>query len=173
MSDELFPLQFIEGINEYGRYLDEYINMDRLGYLGIAIQYTPKYTYNLQEFSTFLTEQKTRPEFIISLYTHHIDTLNRIILRQGKSFVTEDNYNGWQLSKFDEPVVVIAKHTYWLVIELEKNSNICLAIAQQGTDMCNIRYKVGNKWETQKGFEKFSLMFRFYGRIIPIVGQTI
>lgn len=59
MLDEICPVQFIEGRNEWAEATNSYVRVS--GCEGVAIEYIPKLSYSLKRFDIFLTHQE-RPE---------------------------------------------------------------------------------------------------------------
>ena len=166
MLDDICPVQFIEGTNEYAEAGDDYINTR--GYSGVAIEYVAKTSYSLKKLDIFLTEQAPVDggKYKVALCLDHDNSPSDIVLSEG-AWARKEIFGDWQEVELDKPVVVVCNKKYWLTIDLDKGS-IGLPIAKEGKES-TLRFRGLKKWTTHDIFKTDRVMLRFYGRILPIL----
>lgn len=166
MLNEIFPVQFIEGVNENAEALeDQHINT--MGYSGVAIEYKPKLTYSLKKLHIFVIQAETseKHKFNVALYTDHKNNPSDIVLSKGTWDSKTEYLNGWQEVEL-EPTVVVRNKRYWLTIDLNER-RMGLPIAKEGEEAA-LRFRGRKKWVIHDIFKTCKVMLRFYGRVLPI-----
>ena len=177
MIDEICPVQFIEGINQYAEY-DTKNFLDTQSYLSIAIEYRPKFTYCLAQIEILAGYIAVLGvgEFEVALYPDYEGKPGNIILSRGTLAIDiseevarmqSGRIYDWQTVEFN-PVVVIRDNKYWIVINPEgKKLTLCTAVAGEPT---NMMIRDEGQWRTDQifVFGSWQCMLRFYGKILPV-----
>ena len=165
MLDDICPVQFIEGINEYAEAANSYINT--MNFSGVAIEYIPKLSYSLKRFDIFLTHQESPDggKYKVAVCPDHNDSPGDIVLSKGE-WVCNPVLGEWQEVELEKPVVVIRNKKYWLTIDLDKG-NIGLPMAKEGDEYA-LRFRTHKTWITWDIARTDKIMLRFYGRMMPI-----
>lgn len=168
MLDEIYPVQFVEGLNEGEKPLHEdSIVITR--YEGIGIQYVPQVSYSLTRFEIMLVLEADffkESQIKINLCADYDDKPSDIVLNSG-SFVPEFSYPGWREVKL-KPTSMIRNRKYWITIHdegmfsglvrAEKGKGCVLSIKQKET-----------RWKSPPdNIKDGKVMLRFYGRILAI-----
>jgi len=162
---ELFPIQFIEGINENeeptsGRFLI-------WGNYGIAIPYTPSMTYNLTGIEMYGSPEEKlleREEHVVRLYTDHDDNPSRNCLAQGKLATPSDIGEQWLSIKLEKPVVIFANCKYWLSI-LEYPLMFAIGHSENGKGL-RPRGNPHGHWVSSTSDREWRFMLKFFGRVL-------
>lgn len=166
MLDELFPVQFVEGLNEGAEQLDEE-TIVITQYLGIGLQYVPQVSYSLTRLEIMITfgDLPKEAQITVGLCSDYDDKPSDIVLTSG-SFVPKGVYGGWQ-EVILKPVSVIRGKKYWVTI----NPNGCptaLIRAEKGKG-CLLIVRMGKKWKAQpEDIKDGRVMLKLYGRILPL-----
>lgn len=166
MLDELFPVQFVEGINEGA----EPSNKETIvisNYSGTGLQYIPKVSYSLTRLEIMFTfgNIPEGAEIKVDLCSDYDEKPSDIVLSSG-SFPPKTVYGGWREVTL-KPVSVIRNRKYWVTI----HPNRCptaLIRAQEGQG-CLFSVRTDTRWEIPPDTVKEGkVMLRFYGRVLPI-----
>ena len=170
MINELFPVQFIEGINEFARFdTSQSLQANDFGG-GIAIAYTPRLNYSLCRIDIVA---EVHPELLaqdrikFSIRVNHDEKPSDITLSNGK-FSQELSNTYRQTIKLDSPVVLFVGRKYWLAFERTGDEYLVFPIVL-GDVKSELRFKGGSKWVVENAFKTWSVVVRFYGRIVPII----
>lgn len=175
MGDELSqlcPIQFIEGINENqepiepieGRFWQP---QD----LQVAIPYEPSRTYTLSRIDIFGSphELSQPKEHLVRLYTNNNNAPSDNFITEGKLAIpAEAAGEGW-LQIDLQPIVVFPKQKYWIVLE-EYSLKFAIGRAKDGKEMRKTGRKHGMMWVSID--QTIRYMLKFYGRVLPVVGQS-
>lgn len=168
MLDELFPEQFVEGVNEGEEQPDE-TTIEITHYLGTGLQYIPKTSYSLTRLQVILTlgEIRKDTQIRVDLCSDYNGKPSDIVLGSG-SFVPKRGYGEWQEVVF-KPVSLIKNWNYWITIH-PSGCPTALLQAQKGQSLV-LSVRSLNKWGIPPAEPKEGkVMLRFYGRILPISG---
>ena len=172
MLDEICPIQFIEGINECGEYVQKSV-IGMQSYPVMAIEYIPKSSYSLTklEICLFLPPRVPEEKTIrVALYSDYNGNPSDIVLTEGTfvpNFSKEKHQFIWQEIQLS-PVVVSPNNKYWVTVYPQPLS-IALVDADEGVDSTLRVKKNNNKWDTLPNHIKESkVMLRFYGRVLPM-----
>lgn len=169
MLDEICPVQFVDGVNEAEEASQQKITTTH--YSGVAIEYTPKLSYSLKRLGIFLTEQRAPEEdkFKVTLCLDHNNNPSDIVISEGE-WIATNMLGDWQEVEL-KPRVVIRNEKYWLTIDVGQEGSIGLPIAKEGQKVA-LRFKKNKEWviHNNKNYETDTVMLRFYGRLLPIVG---
>ncbi len=170
MLDELFPVQFIEGVNENGeikRREHERVQIDELA--NIAIGFAPSHTFILNKIDIYLfwSGFSIPVEYKAKLYPDYCNNPAIIVLTEGKlGFDKEGVGHGWRNIDLNQPIVVFAGNNYWLGLESLQVS-FALGQAKEGKKVPFIEGKPGN-WFSSLDTD-YHLMLRLYGRVVPVL----
>ncbi|MFC1904816.1 hypothetical protein ACFLXT_03520 [Chloroflexota bacterium] len=167
MLEELFPVQFIEGINENVKNIkNELLQINTYDY--VATQFVPAHTFLLTESEIYLAWDafSQREEYIVRLYSDYKDKPTEIILREGKLvFDTSPSGYGWCKISLNEPIVIFAKNKYWLCLK-SRDALFSLLQAKEGKESSFREYTDGG-W-LGNVLDKYRVMIKFYGRVFPV-----
>lgn len=166
MLDELFPVQFVEGLNE-GAELSDINSLVITGYSGVGIQYTPSLSYSLTKLETILTfgNSLDGAEIKICIYSDYKDKPSDIQLSSG-SFVPKKVYGEWRIVTLN-PISIIKGRRYWITIH-PNGYAVAFVIPKTGQNSI-LSFKKFKKWEALPEYaEGGKVMFKFYGRILPV-----
>ncbi|MBA7604142.1 hypothetical protein ES703_11261 [subsurface metagenome] len=169
MLDEISPVQFIEGVNEYAEPLEDQ-GINTRGYSGVAIEYLPKLSYTLKKLDIFLKHKEPPHEGKCKVALCTSDPKGNpsdIVLSEG-GFAWKQTLGDWQQVEL-EPIVVRPSNKYWLTIDLD-GGYIVLPIAKEG-DESALRFRGKERWRTHDLFKANKVMLRFYGRVLPVPSQ--
>lgn len=170
MVDELYPLQFIEGMNENGevnKRKQELIQIHQCP--NVALGFSPNRTFLLNNIEIYLFwHEFVEPvEYEVTLYPDYNDNPAYIALREGKlSFDKASIGFGWRNISLKQPVVVFAKDNYWIALK-SLGANFLLAEAKEGKRVAFSNGEPGD-WFNNNSIN-YQLMLRFYGRVLPVV----
>jgi hypothetical protein len=173
MIDELCPIQFIEGVNEYTISTPDLFDLS--DFKVIAIKYQPKLSYNLRNLSIYLMSGmgvQPQSEIRIALHSNYNDIPSDIVLSEGTfklPLARERPIITWQEINL-KPVVVFHSNTYWLVIDVSGYYRLCKNDVNNAIE-CQLKViKISNKvikWENID--ENPKLMLKFYGRALTFI----
>jgi hypothetical protein len=163
MLEEILPVQFIEGVNEYAAptKFRTYITYGTTA----AFRYTPKTTYTLKKLSIFFSG-KGEQNFTLALCIEHNNSPSDIVLTWG-DVVSKSESPMWQEVDFLQPAVIIAEKRYWITVRLDKGE-MELPVLKEGKEV-PFRYKQAAKWAVESSLKSCHAMLRFYGRYLPII----
>jgi len=159
--DKISPVQFIEGRNKFA----EPAKLSGASPDAYA-EYVPMVSYSIARIDIFIAwepigaDQDNR----LVIYADYLDHPTDIILTEGsmKFKQGEEPYESWRTVEIAQPVVLIAHKKYWLQFSNSETKFNFYAAAKG--DQITVKTKSDNKWETASDI----LMFRFYGRILPL-----
>lgn len=161
----LFPVQFIEGINENeeptnGRFLT-------WGDYGIAIPYTPTVTYALAAIEVYGSPEhlSVPKEHTVRVYTDHKDNPGKTWIVEGKLVIPVTAREQWLSIELAQGVVVFAKRKYWLSIE-EHPLMFAIGIASEGEEL-SLRGYLNQQWVASSSGGRHKCMLKFFGRVLP------
>lgn len=167
MLNELFPVHFVEGLNEGAEPSGEG-TIVITSYSGTGLQYIPTVSYILTRLEIILTfgEIPEGAEIRVNLCSDYDEKPSDIVLGSG-SFVPEKGVlGGWQEVTL-KPISVIRNRKYWVTI----HPNRCptaLIRAEKGQGSV-LSVKTETRWKTPPERVKVGeVMLRFYGIILPI-----
>ncbi len=166
MLDELFPVQFVEGLNEGADPSDEEA-IGITGYLGTGIQYIPKVSYSLTRLEMMMAfgDLPEEAQIEVNLRTDYDERPSDIILSSG-SFVPRSVYGEWHEVTL-RPVSVIRNNKYWITIH-PKGCPTALIRAEKGESYL-LSFRPDRRWKARpEDIPDGKVMFKLYGRIIPI-----
>jgi hypothetical protein len=167
MIDELCPIQFIEGINEW---TPEKINFfDSSPLQPIAIKYQPKFSYTLSKLHIYLRSimESKQSEIKVAIHSNNNDKPSDIILSEGSLNLTLSKgmpESPWQEINL-KPVVVFRNNIYWLVLQMGGYWQL-VQNGESNAIECHLKTTKGITWEVIKPNPK--IMFRFYGRALTL-----
>lgn len=162
--NELFPVQFIEGINE-----NEEPTRDRFAEFrdyGVAIPYIPNISYNLARIEIYGSPAELdRPkEHVVRLHTDYKGLPSNTCLVEGKLIVPSDYGEQWLPIELAKNTLVFAKRNYWLTIP-EHPLVFAVGLAEDGEEL-SLRANPSGLWVSSN--RKWRFMLRFFGRVLPI-----
>ncbi len=166
MLDELFPVQFVEGLNE-GAEPSEEDNIVITTYSGFGVQYIPSLSYSLTRLEMMLTFGNFREgtQITVELCSDYDEKPSDIILSSG-SFVPKVVYGGWKEVTL-KPVSVIKKKKYWVIVH-PNGCPTAFMKADKGKGYA-LSVKRDAKWRTPPdNLKEGEVMLKFYGRILPL-----
>jgi len=172
MLDDLFPVQFIEGINECAGYTvdDDYI-LSMSNFVKTAIEYKPTISSILSRVDILiLTTEQTEANKRInaSIYSDYHGSPSDIPLRVIDTFQMQVPGEGyqvyWQEIKLT-PVVLVCNIPYWLVLDVDQSA-WAFVLAKDGKQT-NLLVKKDKRWKDFKEPANTKVMVRFFGRVIP------
>ncbi|MFC2067306.1 hypothetical protein ACFLUO_09750 [Chloroflexota bacterium] len=164
MLDELFPVQFVEGINEEAELPDEKVIVIT-SYSGIGLQYVPKVSYSLTKLEVVLTfsDIPQGAKIRIDLNSdYNGKPTNDIILSTGS--IIPEGVGGWQQVNL-QPVSLIKGRKYWVTIH-PNGCPVALIKTEKGKSV-TLSVKAEDRWATPTEDIRGKVMLRFYGRIFP------
>ena len=168
MLDELFPVQFIEGINEFS-HADEHQHISVREWSGVALRYQPDRTYTLTKVSVYLAKEGTpsNTDYRISLLLDN-DGPSEIPVSSG-SWGNEP-YDSWHWQNITiSPVVVFADTPYWFAIAWSSiKANILLPLTDGIAVDTKFRARDMSAWRKWEAFESTTPMLRMYGRVVSV-----
>ncbi len=166
MLDELFPVQFVEGLNEVAEPSDEdTIVITR--YLGAGIQYIPQVSYILTRLEIMLVfgDFQKEAQITINVCTDYNDKPSDIVLSSG-SFVPKSVYQEWREVTL-KPTSMIRNRKYWVTIH-HNGFPTGLVRAEKGKDWL-LSVKRDKRWGAPpEDIKDGKVMLRFHGRILAI-----
>jgi len=168
MLDEICPVQFVGGLNEGAKPLDEDpIVITR--YEGIGIQYVPEVNYILTRLEIALVfgeDCLMESQITLNFCADYDDKPSDIVLASG-SFAPKPSYQGWCEVKL-KPTSMIRNRKYWITIH-DKGMFSGLVRAEKGKGcVLSIKQKE-TRWKAPPDkIKDGKVMFRFYGRILAI-----
>jgi len=130
MLDELCPVQFIEGINNFEEFIDDQF-IETTGFSRVAIQVIPKLSYSLNAIEVVMVveyQSHRESSFEVAVCPDFHDNPGDIQMTEG-TWVASDQQLAWQTMSFQKPAVVINSKKYWLTINLDSR-RIGLVIAK-------------------------------------------
>lgn len=166
MLDELFPIQFVEGLNE-GAEPSEEDSIVITRYSGFGIQYIPSLSYSLTGLEMMLVfgDFREGTQISVEISSDYNEKPSDIILSSG-SFVPKVVYGEWREVTL-KPVSVIRNKKYWVIV----HPNGCptsFVKADKGKGYI-LSGKRDAKWRTPlDSLKEGEVMLKFYGRILPI-----
>ena len=165
MLDELFPVHFVEGLNEGAeQFYEDTMVITR--YSGTGIQYTPQVSYVMTKLEIMMTFGDLPPKARIgvNLCWDYDEKPSDIILSSG-DFVPKTAHGGWCEVTL-KPISVIKGRKYWVTIH-PNGCPTALIRAEKGRD-CLLSVRTERKWEAPPEEVRYcKVMLRFYGRILP------
>lgn len=167
MLDEIYPVQFVEGINHFEEFIDDQF-IKTTGFSRVAIQFIPKLSYSLNAIEVFMVveyQSHRESSFEVAVCPDFHDHPGNIQITEG-TWVASEQQLAWQTMSFQKPVVVINSKKYWLTINLDSR-RIGLVIAKQG-DETPLRVAGAQRWRAEDSLKPQRFMLRFYGRILPL-----
>ncbi|MGD0856779.1 MAG: hypothetical protein ABSA18_13380 [Dehalococcoidia bacterium] len=176
MGDEMFPVQFIEGINE-GEQIDNENLFNIQDWPCVAIRYTACLSYLVHNFE-ILTLCRIDQELIqyeIKVYPDYKGMPNNsIILTDGVlvyGHLDKGNKDTkkWANATLNHNIALISGKTYWIAL-ISKDESMYLGRALQGEKIPILIMNRGSrKWhESSIASDGWECMLRFYGKVIPI-----
>jgi len=165
MLNDIFPEQFIEGINESEVPDDEF---PIFGSYGVAIPYTPSINYILTSVNIFVSpsDLEQPKEHVVKIYTDHNDNLSEICLIDGKITVPSHSMSQWLQIKLNQGVAVFSGHKYWLCFP-EDHLDFVFGVSENGKEL-SLRANPSGRWTVSRSDRRYRFMLRFYGRVIPV-----
>ena len=162
MSGGLYPLQFIEGINEDEEATDNRFLEFRE--YGAAIPYTPSLRYNLARIEIYGSSgEKTKPHKTF-LLTDHNGAPSKTVVADGRLVVTTEVSEQWLRVELNQPIVVFERRKYWLTFP-EHPLTFSIGYAKEGNEL-TVAANPNGTWLTSD--RKWRLMLRFFGRALPV-----
>jgi len=172
--NELWPVQFIEGINDKWQG-DIDITHELLvnDYEKIGLRYVPRFHLLLEHFETYIYSDPNRelPETSISICLSHGNNPEYQPLTEFKPTtkirVTVNSSHRWQ--RFEvSPVILRSGQLYWIIIEPNQGH---WALDYHGpiSGSATTEYMVMKEgtWGYAKP-QRLPFLLRFYGRLIPL-----
>jgi hypothetical protein len=160
MLDEILPVQFIEGVNEFEGPAGEKgfgLAYDQTA----AFEYHPAHSYTINSAHIW-TESWTGPaEIEISICAHNHIEPGDIVLGSQRLRLSR---KGWQEFSIG-PFVLLATGTYWLVIQ-SLNGEVNLPNLSAGQEL-TVLFKRENRWIQTSVPTHMRPRIRFYGRFLP------
>lgn len=161
---ELYPVQFVEGLNEneepaIGRFLT-------WEGTGIAIPYVPSITYSLNRVEIYGAPKSIEAEqkYPLHLRTDHKDSPSRVSIVSGELIVPEGDSSQWLEILMEQSIVVLAQRTYWFSFE-QHPLPFSIGLATAGAEF-GLRTGIGEHWASYS-LGKHKVILRFYGRVMP------
>jgi hypothetical protein len=163
MVSELYPIQFIEGINENEEVTDKPF-MEYRDY-GIAVLFTPNFRYNLTRIEIYgSVGEKSKPHKAI-LLTDHNGAPSKTAVAEGRLLVPTELGEDWLPVELSQPVVVFTERKYWLAFP-EHPLTIYIGYAKEGKELIMVANPYG-VWGHAEPDVKRRVMLRFFGRALP------
>lgn len=169
MLDELFPVQFVEGLNEGAEPSDEG-TIVITSYMATGLQYTPQVSYVLTRLEIMLTfgDIPDGTQMRVDLCSDYDEKPSDIVLSSGNFIPEKGALGGWQEVKLN-PVSVIRNRKYWVTIHPNR-CPIAFIKAEKGQGF-ELSVKTDNRWKIPPDHVKVGeVMMKFYGRILSISG---
>ena len=169
---EIFPIQFIEGIND-NETLENRQTIELLKYGIIAIAYKPKLSYCLTKLEIMIAHRLDTPSMKpmkAALHPDYKDKPSKVIITEGET-TPEGSETPFRLNSIWQeielsPAILVNSKKYWISIDC--NMEIHLVTARDG-DITALAYKEDDNWRQDTDYTEWKCMLRFYGRILPVV----
>lgn len=167
MLDELFPIQFVEGINESAEVVgDGFLQVRQYDRIAIPLAPTMAFTISRVEISLIWGRFGTQETYAAKISFDHDNNPSEIALSEGELiFEPTDSGYGWCKIKLVHPVVLLPNKHYWLELE-SKDALFHLGIAREGARV-SMRADLGEGWSSSGNDHSF--MLRLYGRVFPTI----
>ncbi|MCJ7791792.1 MAG: hypothetical protein MUP49_05245 [Dehalococcoidia bacterium] len=176
MLEDIYPVQFIEGLN-HGEEPNTENFLDIGGYPIVAIEYKPKLSYCLVELEMLVTtfEASGARDFRVVLCPNYRDKPYDLALTGGRLAIkSHDEQSGtgtriianWQKVIFKPTAVVTSKNTYWIL--LHPNGQTLKLVTSIDGEPTNMVAHLGRRWQAESTFSGWKCMLRFYGRMVPV-----
>ena len=173
----LFPIQFIEGINENAEYeIDEDYRLSMLPFARIAIDYRPRVASVLSRADILiLTDARTdaNKPITAAIYSDYNGNPSDITLNDVDSFtlqVPREAYKVYWQQITLKPAILAPGNQYWLVLDVDRGFWALQLAKNDGAT--NLKVTNEKRWRTYEESHKTKVMVRFYGRLIPFFSET-
>jgi hypothetical protein len=173
VDDQMFPLQFVEGLNE-GEEIDgeNFFNIQE--WPCVAIKYTASLSYLVHylEILTLCQINQKPAQYEINVYPDYKGKPNNdIVLTDGVLLYGQGSKETkiWSNATFNHNIALISGKPYWIGL-ISKDDRLFLARARQGEKIPILIMNRGSgKWhEPRIATDGWECMIRFYGKILPV-----